>query len=99
MSEESDDANDPNIIVVHRLTWRSTGTSLSLECHCDYTIFTDLNTFLNKLDERYDAKVKKQGMLMAKKVRRIGCLSSSVPPPEAAAWTIDKDWKQVSPTC
>ena len=43
----------------------------------------DLNTFLIKLDERYEAKVK-QGMLMAKKIQRIGCLSSSTPPHDAA---------------
>ena len=54
----------------------------------------DLNTFLSKLDERYEAKVKKQGMLMAKKVRKIGSMSSSTPPPEAAGWTIDKEWKK-----
>ena len=30
---------------------------------------------------------------MAKKARRIGCPSASVPPADTAAWTIDKQWK------
>ena len=55
--------------------------------------FADLNSFLSRLDQRYEAKVKKQGMLMAKKARRIGCPSASVPPADTAAWTIDKQWK------
>ena len=33
-------------------------------------------------------------MLMAKKARKIGSFASSVPPPEAAGWTIDKEWKK-----
>ena len=35
---------------------------------------------------------------MAKKVRRIGCPSSSAPPADTPAWTIDKEWKKVSST-
>ena len=58
-----------------------------------YTVtIAELNTFLIKLDERYEAKVKKQGMLRAKKIRRIGCLSSSTPPHDAAKWMVDKEW-------
>lgn len=59
-----------------------------------FSFVTDLNKFLNKLDERYEAKVKKQGMLMAKKARKIGSFASSVPPLETPGWTIDKEWKK-----
>ena len=52
---------------------------------------TELNTFLKKLDDRYEAKVKKQGMLMVRKGRKVGCPSSTPPPPNAAAWTVQKN--------
>ena len=44
MSEESDDGND---IIVHHLPWRSQGN-----CQCVLSLlFSDLNNFLNRLDE------------------------------------------------
>ena len=96
MSEGSDDEDDPNTIVVHQLPWRSQGMPLHefSVVYLSFSFVADLSKFLNKLDERYEAKVKKQGMLMAKKARKIGSFASSVPPPEAAGWTIDKEWKK-----
>ena len=51
----------------------------------------DLTTILKKLDDRYEAKIKKQGMLMARKTFSVGSPLSSRPPPDSASWTIDND--------
>ena len=57
-------------------------------------LIAELNTFLEKLDNRYEAKIKKQGMLMARKTRSVGSPSSSVTPLDTASWTIDNDWEK-----
>ena len=51
-----------------------------------YIPSADLNTFIRQLDERYDQKIKKQGMLMAKKVREVGT--------DGKRWSIDKEWEE-----
>ena len=53
-------------------------------------LIADLNTFLKKLDDRHEAKIKKQGMLMARKTRSVGSPSSSVPSPDTASRTIER---------
>ena len=53
-------------------------------------LIADLNTFLKKLDDRHKAKIKKQGMLMARKTRSVGSPSSSVPSPDTASRTIER---------
>ena len=45
------------------------------------------------LDKRYEEKVKKEGVLVARKCRKIGCPASSGPPPNAPDWTLDPNWK------
>ena len=90
MTEESDDPTDPNAIVIHPLPWRSESKGLVFCCNivviCDVS---GLNTFLLKLDRRYDARVKKDGNTMAKKVRKIGSTSDSPPPAGAPDWAIN----------
>lgn len=56
---------------------------------------TGLKEFLARLDRRYDDKVKKDGVTMAKKPRKIGFDSQSLPPPDAPEWTIEKQWKGI----
>ena len=57
--------------------------------------YLGLCDFLAKLDQRYEAKVKKDGTFMARKVRCIGTPSTSEPPPSAPEWTIDPEWKEM----
>lgn len=47
-----------------------------------------LTDFLQKLDGRYEEKVKKGGTMMAKKERKIGSPLSCKPPEGAPEWTI-----------
>ena len=56
-------------------------------------LHSELDDFVALLDQRYDAKVKKDGITMAKKVRKLGLPSKSYPPTGAPDWTVDKDWK------
>ena len=52
-----------------------------------------LNNFLQTLDKRYADKIKGEGVLMAKKLRRPGCSSTLLPPAGAPSWTLDEAWK------
>ncbi len=53
-------------------------------------MISELNDFVALLDERYDSKVKKDGITMAKKIRKLGLPSISYPPSGAPDWTV---WK------
>lgn len=53
----------------------------------------ELNDFISRLDMRYDEKVKKDGVTIAKKSRKLGLISTCAPPPDAPDWTIDQEWK------
>ena len=53
-----------------------------------------LTEFLHRLDGRYDERVKKDGMIMAKKQRKVGAPASSTPPADAPEWTVDAQWRQ-----
>ena len=55
--------------------------------------FVELADFLSLLDNRYDARVKKDGVTMAKKVRQLGLSSKSSPPSGAPDWTVDQNWR------
>ena len=44
---------------------------------------------MEKLDTRYEEKVKKDGVLVA---RKTGSPAKSGPPPNAPSWTIDPKW-------
>ena len=50
--------------------------------------------FLTTLYSRYQAKTKKEGVLVAKKNRVDGSPSSRSPRPDAPQWAIDPEWKQ-----
>lgn len=96
MSEESDKSDDPGTIVVHHLPWRSSGIEYILSLVIIVVVSSsDFNTFIHHLDERYDQKLKKQGMLMAKKVREVGTSSNQPPPPNAPRWSIRKTGRKV----
>lgn len=58
--------------------------------HCPFPL-SGLDEFLKRLDSRYEEKVKKEGMLMAKQNRSQLSLAS-VPPPIAPNWTINPEW-------
>ena len=47
---------------------------------------------MEKLDTRYEDKVKKDGILVARKTRKTGSPAKSGPPPNAPSWTIDPKW-------
>lgn len=42
-------------------------------------MFLDLTSFLEKLDARYEEKVKKEGILVARKTRKRGIPTDSYP--------------------
>ena len=44
--------------------------------------------FIGKLDERYEGKLKKDNVLMARKVRKIGEVSTRRQPSNAPKWTV-----------
>ena len=51
-------------------------------------MISDLNTFLETLDERYTRKVSKSGGTVARKVREVGEPASSVIPIGAPQWMV-----------
>ena len=52
-----------------------------------------LKDFLSMLDERYERKIKKGGVTMAKKLRKLGLSSQEGPPVNAPSWTLAEKWK------
>ena len=91
MTEESDDPEDDNVIIEHRLQWRSESKCCSMHYMClsTYIIFiAELEEFMQILDQRHEAKAKKDKGTMAKKVRRVGTPSCSQPPSDAPTWTV-----------
>ena len=48
--------------------------------------------FLDKLDKRYNEKIKKDGGLVARKNRLCGSMSTIAPRQEVPEWAIDPDW-------
>ena len=48
-----------------------------------YVFNAELKEFLHILDQRYEARLKKDCVQMAKKLRRFGEISCRGPPPEA----------------
>ena len=49
----------------------------------------ELKEFLDVLDQRYETRLKRDGVQMAKKMRRIGEVSCRGPPQEAPQWTLN----------
>ena len=99
MSEESDCSSDANAMIVHALPRRSQGKMLSyilLYNNFVLLIYTALNHFIQKLDERHENRIHKQGMLMARKNKISGSVSSTScsPPPDPPAWTIYAEWRK-----
>lgn len=97
MSEESDDSEDPQSIIVHQLKWRSKRqydhshnykhqVALPIQSYHSTAGLTD---FLRQLDERYEARVKKEGTAMVRKIRKIGSSSCGSPTADAPAWLLE----------
>ena len=109
MTEESDDQEDMTALIVHPLPWRSESTLDCVYIipnflhSCCILVFKNLiihvfslglNTFIASLDKRYADRVK-GGVLMAKKIRKIGQNSKSLPPLQAPDWTLSQAWKGI----
>lgn len=50
----------------------------------------ELNDFMQILDQRHEAKAKKDKGMMAKKTRKVGSPSCAPPPSDAPAWTVKR---------
>lgn len=101
VTEESDDPDNPNGIIEHKLQWRSkskfTCYTLSVcVCVCMGIIMhflqlcSELDDFMAVLDSRLAKNQQRQiatGMV-AKKVRKEGAPSDSLPPSDAPSWAI-----------
>ena len=88
MAEESDDPEDDNVIIEHRLQWRSESKCCSMHYMClsTHIIFiVELEEFMQILDQRHEAKAKKDKGTMAKKEETPSC---SQPPSDAPTWTV-----------
>ena len=94
VTEESDDPDNPNGIIEHKLRRRSQSkfiNEISVTTHnnSDLTVFVELSDFMAVLNNRL-AKNHRQlafGMV-AKKVRKEGAPSNSLPPPDAPSWAV-----------
>ena len=93
MTEESDDSDDPDVIILHKLNWRSqsklcvcVGHSV---CH-SVCVCVGLNKYIQVLDSRKASSRQPPG-LVARKRCIIGKPSSSTPPANASTWAI-KSW-------
>lgn len=99
MTEESDHPDDPYTLVVHPLQWRLQSKARLSHFHrfellcLIFTHSAGLCDFLAWLDQQYDDRVKKEGITMAKKNRKIGFNSTTLPPSDAPDWTLDQEWK------
>ena len=58
----------------------------------NYYLYLELCQFINKLDSRYQEKVTREGILVARKTRKEGSLSKTLPRHDAPQWTIDPLW-------
>ena len=54
----------------------------------------DLNDFMQRLDARYAKKVLTEGGTVARKVRKSGEASKSLPPSDAPDWTVDPSYQR-----
>ena len=55
-------------------------------------------TFIGKLDERYEGKLRKDNVMVARKVRKIGELSTRQQPTNAPKWTVKQNTGQLDST-
>ena len=98
MSEESDDADDTNTLVVHKFPWRSLGITVLLLCLFLYCSL-EMCQFLEKLDLRYQEKISKEGVLVARKNCKNGGISETLPCLDVPEWIIDPKWRKGIDTC
>ena len=96
MTEESDDEENSNSIILHKIEWRSDSEfKCPFTCmHCllyTYTPHPVLNKYIDSLDQCLAVVAAKDlPGNVAKKVRKIGEPSTSAPPLDAPAWAIKK---------
>ena len=91
VTEESDDPDNPNGIIEHKLTWCSSSNTFAHNILVFYSIPLELDEFMQVLDERLQMKQQHQTVgLVAKKFRTVGQPSDSLPPPGAPTWAIRK---------
>ena len=98
MSLESDDPDDSNSLIVHKLPWCSNSMfsiPVFASLICVTPICLGLTRFIEKLDARYEEKVKKEGILVARKTRKPGSPAKSDPPAGAPDWTVHPEWQGV----
>lgn len=81
MTEESDDPSNPNIIIEHKLAWRS----------------KKLDDYIQVLEGRLEKKQPQTIGLVAKKERVSGSPSASLPPQNAPSWAVINEEAQTTP--
>ena len=84
MTEESDDDNNPNVIIEHKLSWRSESKPASFFSFFLHKV--ELDDYIQVLDNRFDNRQSPAVGLVAKKERIIGKQSVSEAPPNAPSW-------------
>ena len=85
MTEESDDDNNTNVIIEHKLLWRSESKPPLLI----FQLFlneVELDDYIQVLDNRLDKRQYPAVGLVAKKEKSIGKQSVSEAPPNAPSW-------------
>lgn len=90
VTEESDDPENPNGIVEHKLPWRSQSKLSNITPVSCYFLLSELDEFMSVLERRLSNKQPQAAGLVAKKVCRIGIPSDSVQPSDAPAWSVNK---------
>ena len=91
LTEESDDPDNPNGIIEHKIPWRSQGKIYIKKNMVKvkyYNIYIELNEFMMKLEKRASKRQPQPVGLVAKKVRYSGDASNSEPPTDAPVWAV-----------
>ena len=97
MTEESDDEEEPNRIVLHKLEWRSESKVPYVKKSTYVFSFccsgSALNKYIKILDIRLSKLTETQELAgnVAKKVRVLGAMSQSNPPYDAPTWAVRKE--------
>ena len=89
MTEESDDPDNPESIIQHKLPWRSESKLIQFNVVTESLyVLLELNRYINVLDKRREKVGCRSSGLVAKKVRVLGHPSESQPPASAPSWAV-----------
>lgn len=93
MTEESDDPDDSNTIIEHKLPWRSNSECfLVVVVVFNTLVFIGLNQYVELLEKRLNERVQKEYVgIVAKKVRVCGVPSACKVPENAPPWAVKKN--------